>query len=329
MAGSVLPRERPALGKGARLARDDGGVLADVIDYLRCPVCRAPPALVAGAVRCDMGHSFDVARQGYVSLLTGSGVPGTADTAAMVAARADFLTSGHYAPLAARLAAHCPAAAVIADAGAGTGYYLGQVLRVISQISQEAEAEEPGAGPPERSEPSERHERSKRSVGIALDVSKHALKRAARAHPRIGAVVTDIWQPLPIRDESVDVLLNVFAPRNADEFARILKPDGMLLVVTPTTGHLSPLVERLGLLSVDEDKELRLERTLGGRFARAVQDVEEITLELGHKEVEAVVGMGPSAWHTDPGALAESIRALPDPVRVRAAFRITGWIRRL
>ncbi len=302
-------------------------MLADVIDHLLCPVCRTTLALVEGAVRCGQGHSFDIARQGYVSLLTGSAVPGTADTPSMVAARADFLAAGHYAPLADRLAARCTAAgrsenratgdmaaegttvegttaqhtvvegAVIADAGAGTGYYLARAL-------------------------------GERSVGIALDVSKHALKRAARAHPRIGAVVADVWRPLPVRDDSVDVLLNVFAPRNAAEFARILKPGGTLLVVTPAPGHLSPLVERLGLLSVDEDKELRLAETLGGRFARAVQEVEEFTLELGHKEVAAVVGMGPSAWHKDPGVLAESIRGLPDPVQVRVSFHIAEWTRR-
>jgi 23S rRNA (guanine745-N1)-methyltransferase len=87
-------------------------------------------------------------------------------------------------------------------------------------------------------------------------------------------------------------------------------------------------VERLGLLSVAGDKDLRLEETLGDRFARAGQNLVEISLTLGHKEVEAVVGMGPSAWHTEPAALTETVRALPDPMPVRAAFRITEWRKR-
>ncbi|GGO13372.1 rRNA (guanine-N1)-methyltransferase [Microbispora rosea subsp. aerata] len=267
-------------------------MLADVIDHLVCPVCGTAIHLTGGAVRCARGHSFDVARQGYVNMLTRPA--GTADTPAMVAARARFLEAGHYDPLARRLAAVCAGAAVIADAGAGTGHYLAAAL-------------------------------GDDAVGIALDVSKHALKRAARAHPRIGAVVADVWRPLPIRDGVVDVLLNVFAPRNAEEFARVLRPGGALIVVTPGPGHLRPLVERLGLLTVDEDKDRRLEETLGGAFARTDEETEEITLSLGHDEVEAVVGMGPSAWHTDPEELAARIGELPDPVPVTAAFRITRW----
>ncbi|MFF4775298.1 putative RNA methyltransferase [Microtetraspora fusca] len=272
-------------------------MLADVIDHLICPVCREGLALTGSTVRCGRGHSFDVARQGYVSLLTGSAAPGTADTPAMVAARADFLAAGHYAPLADRLARLCADAAVVADAGAGTGHYLARAL-------------------PEG------------AVGIALDISRHAIKRAARAHPRVGAVVADVWRPLPVRDASVDVLLNVFAPRNPDEFARVLRPEGTLAVVTPDAGHLRPLVERLGLLSVDEDKERRLEAALGDRFTRSGREAVEVTLDLSHPEVEAVVGMGPSAWHTDPATLAGRVRDLPDPVRVTASFQITTWARR-
>jgi 23S rRNA (guanine745-N1)-methyltransferase len=273
-------------------------MLADVIDLLLCPVCGGRLTLGPGTVRCESGHGFDVARQGYVSLLTGSGAPGTADTPAMVAARAAFLDGGHYAPLADAVAGACGAAAVIADAGAGTGHYLSRAL---------------GA-------------RAAGAVGLALDVSKHALRRAARAHPRIGAVVADVWRPLPVRDASVDVLLNVFAPRNAAEFARILKPGGTLVVATPTAAHLRPLVDRLGLLSVDADKDRRLEETLTGRFAMAVQDNLEIPLTLDHEAVEAVVGMGPSAWHTGGEALGKKIRELPDPVHVTASFRLSTWV---
>ncbi|XVQ86306.1 putative RNA methyltransferase [Microbispora siamensis] len=267
-------------------------MLADVIDHLVCPACRAAVHLAGGSVRCSHGHSYDVARQGYVNMLTRSA--GTADTPAMVAARARFLEAGHYRPLARRLARMCEGAVVVADAGAGTGYYLAAAL-------------------------------GDDAVGIAIDVSKHALKRAARAHPRIGALVADVWRPIPIGDDRVDVLLNVFAPRNAEEFARVLRPGGSLVVVTPGPGHLSPLVERLGLLSVDEDKDRRLEDTLGGRFARVAEETEEIALSLGHDEVEAVVGMGPSAWHTRPEELAAKIAALPDPVPVTASFHVTRW----
>ncbi|MBO3745875.1 methyltransferase domain-containing protein [Streptosporangiaceae bacterium NEAU-GS5] len=270
-------------------------MLGDVVDLLRCPVCGSGLALAGQAriVACAARHSFDVARQGYVSLLTQAS-PGTADTPEMVAARSAFLATGAYQPLASHLARSCTAAAAILDAGAGTGHYLAHAL--------------PGD-----------------ARGIALDVSKHALKVAAKAHPRIGAVVADVWRPLPVRDESVDVVLNVFAPRNAAEFARVLRPGGRLIVVTPGPGHLRELIEPLGMLTVDEDKERRVNESLGGAFARAVRDEVTLELDLDHEQAAAVAGMGPSAWHTDPRSL---IGTMPERLRVTASFQVSEWLPR-
>ena len=64
----------------------------------------------------------------------------------------------------------------------------------------------------------------RRAQGLAFDVTKPALRRAARAHPRVGAVLADTWGPLPLADGSADVLLNVFAPRNGPEMRRVLRP---------------------------------------------------------------------------------------------------------
>ncbi|MDP9135674.1 MAG: 23S rRNA methyltransferase, partial [Actinomycetota bacterium] len=71
-------------------------MLADVIDLLRCPHCGGALELDGGTGRCAAGHSFDVARQGYLNLLPGDARTGTADTATMVRARAQFLAAGHY-----------------------------------------------------------------------------------------------------------------------------------------------------------------------------------------------------------------------------------------
>ncbi|MEU9837189.1 putative RNA methyltransferase [Streptosporangium sp. NPDC048047] len=275
--------------------------LTDVVEHLICPVCGDGLGLGDRVLRCPRGHAFDVARQGYVSLLTGSQAPGTADSAAMVAARDSFLGAGHFAPLVEAVAAACRtgtgAAAdvrVVVDAGAGTGHYLAGALDRL-----------PGA------------------VGIALDVSKNAIRRAARAHPRLGAVVADVWRPLPVRDGAADVILNVFAPRNGPEFARVLGPGGTLVVVTPTPRHLRPLVGRLGLLSVDEDKERRVAASLGDRFTEAERSVHEFEMALGRAAVEAVVGMGPSAWHTDPENMHHEIAKLPETNYVTASFRMS------
>ncbi|MEW2426382.1 putative RNA methyltransferase [Micromonospora sp. NPDC047644] len=289
-----------------------------ILDRLRCPVCGEPlaPATDTRALRCPRRHSFDIARQGYVNLLTGR-APHVGDTPDMVAARADFQAAGHYDVISSALAAAAtdavgrlagaplestPAAAqqpgfgaypLVVDAGAGTGRYLGAVLAALPD-----------------------------AVGLALDVSKPALRRAARAHPRAAAALADTWQRLPLADASTAVLLNVFAPRNGPEFHRVLHPAGTLLVVTPDTDHLAELVDTLDLLRVDPDKADRVAASLGGHFTPVSSAVHRAGLALTRPEVATVVGMGPSAWHTDAAALTTRLAALPEPVRVTVAVRL-------
>ncbi|MEV7329234.1 putative RNA methyltransferase [Micromonospora sp. NPDC093244] len=274
-----------------------------ILDRLRCPVCGEPlaeaTAGTARALRCPRRHSFDIARQGYVNLLAGR-APHVGDTAEMVAARSDFLAAGHYdlisgalADAAAQAVPGLGAYPLVVDAGAGTGRYLGAVLAALPD-----------------------------AVGLALDVSKPALRRAARAHPRAAAALADTWQRLPLADGSTAVLLNVFAPRNGPEFHRVLDPAGTLLVITPAADHLGELVDALDLLRVDPDKADRVAANLGGHFTPASSTVHRAELTLTRTEVATLVGMGPSAWHTDPHALAARMAALPEPVRVTVAVRL-------
>lgn len=284
-------------------------MLADVLPYLRCPVCHQEltPGSGLRSARCPRGHSFDAARQGYLHL-AGGPVDHPGDSAAMVAARQSFLATGAYdfiADALARAAAERPGAGgLVVDAGAGTGYYLARVLDAL-----------PAA------------------VGLAVDVAKPALRRAARAHPRAGAVLADAWRRLPIADHRAALLLNVFAPRNGAEFARVLAADGLLLVVTPTGAHLGDLADRLGtvegvrLLQVDPEKPARVAAALAGRFRPAGETDHTRQLSLSRTEVRALVEMGPGAAHTDPAALDRALRALPEPVPVTASVRLTRYIR--
>lgn len=276
-------------------------MLADVLAHLVCPHCGVDLVLAGSAVHCASGHEFDIARQGYVNLLPGK-VSVHGDSAEMVAARAAFLDRGHYAPIMRTLAAVAARAGgrtggCVADLGAGTGHHLAAVL---------------DAGPPR--------------VGLALEISKPALRRAARAHPRIGAVGADAWGALPVRTGAISVALNVFAPRNPAELDRILAPDGVLIVVAPTAEHLAGLVTDLGLLSVPPDKAARVAARLR-RFEQSTQDVCEFGLELSHEDVRALVGMGPSAWHIGREALGERVAALPEPVRTTASVVVTAFRR--
>jgi 23S rRNA (guanine745-N1)-methyltransferase len=273
-------------------------VLTDVLAYLRCPTCAAPLRPHQQAVRCPRGHSFDVARQGYVHLAPGL-LPHPGDSADMVGARAELLGSGAFDFIGAVLAGAVPPVnGLVIDAGAGTGHHLAAVL---------------DAWP--------------RAVGLAVDVSKPAVRRAARAHPRAGAVLADSWQGLPVAAGVAAVLLNVFAPRNGAEFARVLRPGGSLLVVTPTIDHLADLIDHFDLLRVDPEKPARVDTSLSRWFRQVNESVHQHRLRLTRDQVRALVRMGPSARHVDQARLARRLAIAADPVPVTASIRLARYAR--
>jgi 23S rRNA (guanine745-N1)-methyltransferase len=273
-------------------------VRADLVTALRCPVCADGLLLADRTARCPRGHSYDLAKQGYLNLLpaASNGIEG--DSAAMVGARTVFLGTGHYAAIrdALILASELGEEDLVVEVGAGTGYYLAGVL---------------GLGPRRR--------------GIALDVSKFAARRAAKVDPRIASVVCDAWQELPLVDGSARLMLNVFAPRNAAEMARVLAPDGRLLVVTPNQQHLSELVHVLGMVSVDQDKERRLQESLAGKFDRVSSEVVEETMRLDKTAVEQLVLMTPSARHVNYRELLQQIAVLREPAIATLSVTLSTW----
>jgi len=260
---------------------------------LACPVCQADLERRGRTWRCRAGHSFDVARQGYVNL-AGPGAAG-GDGGAMVAARSAFLDGGWFDPLTAALAdavARAPAGPVL-ELGAGTAHHLAAALGD--------------------------------RTGVALDASVYAARRAARVHPRVLSVVADAWGRLPLRDGAAAVVLVVFAPRGGAEIARVLAPGGTLVVATPGQGHLGELAGPLGLLSVDPDKEERLRDTLGPHLDRL--DAAELRwpMTLHREAVRALAAMGPSAHHTEAADLRHRIDALPEPVTVTGVVTLSRW----
>ncbi|MFE3937965.1 putative RNA methyltransferase, partial [Streptomyces goshikiensis] len=173
-------------------------MLNRIVRYLACPHCGASLALGDRALSCPAGHSFDIAKQGYVNLLPGA-TKLRADTKEMVEARDAFLSAGHYGPVMdalvdlARRTADPAVPGCIVDIGGGTGHYHAKVVDAFPDVD-----------------------------GLLLDISKYAVRRAAKAHPRIAAAVTDAWQTLPLQDASAAVVINTFAPRNGPELHRIL-----------------------------------------------------------------------------------------------------------
>ena len=283
-------------------------MLSHIIDVLADPIDGTPLQGADDFTRLvsESGHSYDVARQGYVTLAGGAGLRYSGDDAEMIAERETFLTGGHFAPFveATSDAVHDvldagdvadDAKPVICEIGAGTGYYLSHTLDSV-------------AG----------------SRGIGVDVSVHAAKHLAKCHPRVGAVVADDWARLPIQSDSVDAITVIFAPRNAAEFARILKPRGQVIVRTPETGHLAELRAPLGIIEVEEGKVDRMIEQAAGHLQQVGEsELVEFEMMLDQRSIQNQIGMSPSARHIKPEALAARIQALPEQMKVTARARIT------
>lgn len=256
--------------------------LAPARGLLACPVCGEALRPDGAAVGCRRGHSFDVARQGYLNLLGGP-QPANADTAEMVAARQRFLSAGLYEPIATEVARRLARQPVVLEVGAGTGHYLAKVL---------------DANPVAR--------------GVAVDVSVAAARVAARAHPRASSVVADVWQGLPLLSGRFGGVACVFAPRNWAEFARVLVEGGTLVVVVPNPDHLAGLRDRYDLLGIGEDKQERLLRDAAGAFEPLGTKRLRYSVSASADQVADLIAMGPNAFHgvpevTEPAELDVSV----------------------
>jgi len=271
--------------------------LQTLSEWLRCPNCFLP-LLPGGALvlACPSGHSFDANKRGFLSVLKGSrGLIG--DSAGMLEARDSFLAAGWFEPLRSALATLVSAEAPtrVLDIGCGTGYYLRGVL-----------------------------DRNPQARALAVDLSPAAVARTVRGEASVDGLVADVWSPLPVRDAAADVILNVFAPRNPAEFHRVLGPHGLLAVVIPQAEHLQELRAAGLALDVHADKATALRTSLAPWFELESREPLSRTLSLPPASRSALIGMGPSAHHTDAAAITTS----DAPWTVTTAFELLGFRRR-
>lgn len=260
-----------------------------------CPVCGGALSREAGRCLCESGHSFDIAREGYVNLLPAnrqhSKTPG--DDKEMAAARSRFLDGGWYGPLQIKLCKLveelAPSELVLLDAGCGEGWY--------TQALAESAAAKGG-----------------RTAGI--DLSKPSVKRAARRCPAGEFAVGTVYH-LPVAQDSVDVLMDCFSPLAAGEFARVVRPGGIFLYVVPGPRHLWELKEVL--YEAPYENEERQEEYPGFRWLEEVPVETEFTLTQ-REAIRDLFRMTPYFWKT-PKAGAERLAEL-DRLTVRAQFRI-------
>jgi 23S rRNA (guanine745-N1)-methyltransferase len=273
---------------------------ARAVAALACPVCAGSLSAEPGGLACATGHRFDRARQGHVTLLPPGHRAPSGDSAQMVADRVAFLGAGHYDGVTRALADAVgePTRGTLLDLGGGTGHHLAGILEGLPD-----------------------------AVGVLLDSSPYAARRAARVHPRVVAVVADTWARLPVADGAIDRVLVVFAPRNGPEIARVLRPDGRLVVVTPAADHLHELVGPLGLLRVDPDKTTRLATALEPHLEPSDTARHRELLRLDHDAVATLVGMGPHARHLARDDVRTALSALPEPLDVTVSVQIATYRR--
>ena len=284
---------------------------------LACPFCGGELLPSAGALRCAESHSFDLARQGYVNLTVGRH-PG--DTKEMLLARRAFLDAGYYQPLSLainqRVAAHLVPRlrdaslrqhSAILDAGCGEGYFTERLATYLADSSEIATAQVDLFG-----------------LDISKDGIRLAAKRAADS-PAIFFIAANLKAGLPFRSASLQVLLNVFAPRNPAEFARVLVPGGLLLIVIPAPQHLQELRASLPLLQIEEHKRERVLAQLAPAFS--LLECFELTyqLSLTAEAVAQLLAMTPTRRRTGVTEGLDGIERAP--LRVTAGFTLLALIR--
>jgi len=262
-----------------------------------CPVCFEPLSPLGASYRCQRGHNFDKAREGYLSLLHGGGdFKLVGDDKRMVDARVRVHLLPPYDELAEAMAAVTQiddGNPLVLDIGCGDGCFLSRVI-------------ERSAGP---------------RIGIGADISKVALGRAERLYPGLSFIRTDaVRSRLPFRDQSIGLVMSVFAPRPTNEVWRTLKEEGRWLVVTANHDHLKEVREFLPLAAIGEGK---LEEAAGALFS--VQTSSELRSErtLAKEDLRSIIEMSPSVFRLRREYGEDWGNLVPDNLRTTFSFSIS------
>ena len=241
-----------------------------------CPFCKQSLNKADSRYVCVNNHSFDIAKEGYIHLLPvnkmHSKIPG--DTKEMVKARSEFLNAGYYLVFSDALneiaLKFISDEAVITDAGCGEGYYTKRLYDYLIGHN--------------------------RKINLnAFDISKFAVKAAAKRDKNIHFAVASIFD-IPIENETVDLVINIFAPIVDKEFLRILKPKGKLIIAVPGEYHLWGLKKLVYEEPyINEYKETEYN---GFRFIDRISVKDNIELTCGNM-VNNLFSMTPYYWKTD------------------------------
>ncbi|QPQ34013.1 MULTISPECIES: putative RNA methyltransferase [unclassified Lysinibacillus] len=257
---------------GALSKRAAGAALINAnIGLFACPICQESMQVYEqGRLTCSANHSFDIAKQGYVNMLTHSAASKYSKD--LFESRKTIIDSGLYDPLEEKIAELIGEAKTVLDTGCGEGSHL---ARIMTQ---------------------------KQGIGIGIDIAKEGILAAARHYPKQIWCVGDLAKS-PFAKTSFDVILNILSPANYEEFKRLLTSNGCVVKVVPQSGYLQQIRSQL---YADSAKETYSNAQTVERFRESFSHVtvERITytVPLASVLVPALLEMTPMGWHKEQHA---------------------------
>ena len=239
-----------------------------------CPICQENLTLVESSLKCNNRHSFDLAKFGYVNLAPQIKQSANYDKENFQN-RQQILEAGFYQAIleaVSNLLASSKTATTILDIGCGEGFY--------SRKLQENHPEK---------------------TFYAFDISKDSVQIAAKSEPNwaVNWFVGDLAR-LPIKDASMDILLDIFSPANYGEFRRVLSKDGILIKVIPTKNHLKEIRQKAQDQLTNKDYSNQdIKNHFQEHFTILSNQTASLTKPITAEQLQALLSMTPLLFHID------------------------------
>ena len=239
-----------------------------------CPICQENLTLVESSLKCNNHHSFDLAKFGYVNLALQIKQSTNYDKENFQN-RQQILEAGFYQAIleaASDLLSNSKNAKTILDIGCGEGFYSRKL-----------------------------QERHPDKTFYAFDISKDSVQIAAKSEPNwaVNWFVGDLAR-LPIKDASMDILLDIFSPANYGEFRRVLSKDGILIKVIPTKNHLKEIRQKVQDQLTNKDYSNQdIKEHFQEHFTILSSQTASLTKTITAEQLQALLSMTPLLFHID------------------------------
>ncbi|MFS9281629.1 methyltransferase domain-containing protein [Streptococcus oralis] len=239
-----------------------------------CPICQENLALVESSLKCSNRHSFDLAKFGYVNLAPQIKQSANYDKENFQN-RQEILEAGFYQDILEGISgilATKPSAKTVLDIGCGEGFY--------SRKLQESHPDK---------------------TFYAFDISKDSVQIAAKCEPNwaVNWFVGDLAR-LPIKDASMDILLDIFSPANYGEFRRVLSKDGILIKVIPTENHLKEIRQMVQEQLTKKDYSNQdIKEHFQEYFSIQSSQIASLIKPITAEQRQALLAMTPLLFHVD------------------------------